>query len=58
MLKTFGSVLLVAGVVSVMSGKTYFRRVIDRAEEPGQFWVNVICLDLLGAFIWAGVLFC
>lgn len=54
MVLMFGGALLIGGVVSVCTGTTYFRRTIDRREEPANFWGNVACLFALGVFLTVG----
>lgn len=58
MLQYFGSVMLVGGLVSSFTGKTYFRRVIDRYKEPFNYWSGTLGFYFLGAMTWLGILFC
>ena len=58
LLKLFGSAMLVAGAFSLLTGKTYFRRVIDKRDEPFTFWSNTSGLAVLGILFWIGILFC
>ena len=48
-------VLAMAGI-GLLSGKAWFRGVIDRRLEPEQFWQAVVSQVLLGAFCVVGSL--
>ncbi len=58
MLYGFATVCITGAVVSVLTGNTYFRRVIARDAEPWGFWSNTIGLALLGTLCLAGLTFC
>jgi hypothetical protein len=46
----FGGLMAAAAVVSLATGKTYYRRVIARDEEPGMYWSTVAGMGILAAF--------
>ena len=58
MLIIFGIFMLGAGVVSFLTGTTYFRGVIKRDDKPLEYWVNTIGLLLLGGMVLIGVQAC
>lgn len=58
LLRTFGAVFLIAGIVSIFSGVTYFRRIIRKDEEPFAFWCNAGSLMLLGSGMLLGTWIC
>jgi hypothetical protein len=35
----------------LLTGKTYYRRLISKNEEPFNFWFTVGCLNLLVVFV-------
>jgi len=47
-----------SAVVSVLSGHTYFKRVIVRSEEPASFWSATLCLLGLGGTCLYGLRTC
>jgi hypothetical protein len=58
MLTGFGWFVIVCGAVSLLTGATYFRRVIRREEEPRGFWVVTGGLFILGAYVLFMLLAC
>lgn len=56
LMRFFGSVLLLGGIASLYNGKTYFRRIIDKAEEPINFWFITLFLVGFGSFCLLGTL--
>ena len=58
-LKAFGTVLLIGAVISLITGKTFFRRIISKEDEPGKFWSVLIGNYLiLSIFLLGGVYIC
>ena len=51
LLKLFGNFLAMAVVLSLLTGKTYYRRLISKNEEPFNFWFTVGCLTVLVVFV-------
>ncbi len=51
LLKLFGNFLAMAVVLSLLTGKTYYRRLISKNEEPLNFWFTVGCLNVLAVFV-------
>jgi hypothetical protein len=51
LLKLFGNFLAMAVVLSLLTGKTYYRRLISKNEEPFNFWFTVGCLLVLAVFV-------
>ena len=51
LLTLFGQLLAAAVVISLLSGKTYYRRVIAKAEEPLNYWVCLGCLVALAVLV-------
>jgi len=51
LLKLFGNFLAMAVVLSLLTGKTYYRRLISKNEEPLNFWFTVGCLNVLVVFV-------
>lgn len=47
----FSGLFLVAFVVSLLTGKAYFRGVSTRDENPEQYWTTVVCYGVLAALI-------
>jgi len=45
-LTLFGTVLAISMALSILTGKTYYRRVIAKDEEPFNDWLSVGCLAL------------
>ena len=41
LLKLFGNFLAMAVVLSLLTGKTYYRRLISKNEEPFNFWFRL-----------------
>jgi|GEM_PF-3396596 len=58
MLRFLASVFLMCAFVSIISGKTYFKRAILRAEEPLAFWMAFGAYFILGTFIMVGTYAC
>ncbi len=58
MLRFLGSVFLMCAFVSIVSGKTYYKGVIIRSEEPLAFWIAVGAYLILGTFILLGTHIC
>ncbi len=57
-LHTFGIILAGATLVSLLTGTTYFRRVITKNEEPANYWTTVASLLFLSIFINGMLSFC
>ena len=51
LVRSFGFALSVGGILSLTSGKTYYRRVILKVEEPMMYWLNTIFLLGFGSFL-------
>lgn len=45
----FGMVFSVAFLLSLLTGKAYFRAVYDREESPSMYWQIVCCYAVLAA---------
>jgi hypothetical protein len=58
MLMSFGALLVAAGVVSLITGKTYYRRVIQRRDEPLLFWCGAVGLLTIGGLCLIGLAVC
>ena len=58
MLRNFASVLLLVVFFSIITGKTYFKRIIARTDEPTSFWATVLMYFLLGMMIGIGTYVC
>lgn len=58
MLRIFGTVFFVGGVVSILSGVTYFKGLIRRDEEPVSFWANTVFVIFLGGAVLLGTWVC
>ncbi|MGD9601535.1 MAG: hypothetical protein AB7V59_06970 [Gammaproteobacteria bacterium] len=58
LLSAFGTVFFAGGILSVLTGRTYFRGVVARAEDPFGFWSAVIGLLLIGGLCLVGVGVC
>ena len=43
-LTLFGTALAIGVALSILTGKTYYRRVIAKDEEPFNYWFSVDCL--------------
>ena len=56
LLKLFGNFLAMAVVLSLLTGKTYYRRLISKNEEPFNFWFTVGCLLVLAVLLSACLL--
>ena len=50
-LTLFGTVLAISVALSILTGKTYYRRVIAKDEEPFNDWFSVGCLIVLAVFV-------
>jgi len=46
----FGMAFSVVFLLSLLTGKAYFRRVYDREESPSMYWQIVGCYAVLAAF--------
>ncbi len=51
LVRSFGFVLLIGGILSLTSAKTYYRRIILKVEEPMMYWFNTIFLLGFGSFL-------
>ena len=51
LLTLFGQLLAAAVVISLLTGKTYYRRVIAKSEEPFNYWFSLGCLVALAVFV-------
>lgn len=58
LVQIFGTALVVALVVSLLSQKAYYRRVITREAEPLMYWLTVTAYGVLALFTLGGVLVC
>jgi len=58
MLRFIGGVFLFSALFSIVSGKTYYRRSVVRAEEAGAFWVAVGAYLILGVMMVGGTFIC
>ena len=58
LLRNFAGFFLLCVVISVVTGKTYCKRVITRFEEPVSYWGTVICYFLLGSMLMLGTYVC
>lgn len=56
--RAFGTALIVACVVSVLTGRAYFRTLVVREENPVQFWSTVGMVFLLGVMCVVGSFVC
>ena len=50
-LTLFGTVLAISVALSILKGKTYYRRVIAKDEEAFNYWFSVGCLIVLAVFV-------
>lgn len=50
-LTLFGNGLAIGVALSILTGKTYYRRVIAKDEEPFNYWLSVGCLIVLAVFV-------
>ena len=57
-LSTFGLFMFGAGIVSLVTGTTYFRGLINRFDDPYRYWSNTIGLLIIGIVCMLGVRFC
>jgi hypothetical protein len=51
MLLVFGWFMMACGGISLLTGATYFRRVIRKIEEPRSYWVGTASFLMLGGYI-------
>ena len=58
MLLAFGSFMTLCAVVSLLSGTTYFRRVIRKAEEPRDYWAGTAAFGCVGGFVLGALAVC
>jgi hypothetical protein len=47
----FSGIFMLALVVSLLTGKAYFRGVYARAENPRMYWMTVLSYALLAVLI-------
>lgn len=47
----FSMLFLAAFVISLLTGKAYFRGVHGRDENPRMYWSTVVCYAVLAALI-------
>ena len=57
-LQVFGTITLVAGIISYFTKVTYWRGLIRHDEHPKTYWFITIWLLSMGGFIWGAWLFC
>jgi hypothetical protein len=50
-LTLFGQMFAMAALISLLTGKTYYRRVIVKTEEPLNYWFSLGCLVFLAVLI-------
>ena len=58
MLRFIGGIFLFCALFSIISGKTYYRRSVVRAEEPMAFWVAVGAYFIIGTMMVGGTIIC
>ena len=58
MLHNVAYFFLLVAFFSIISGKTYCKRVVERTEETAAYWIIVILYFFLGASIWMGTYLC
>lgn len=58
MLTAFGWLFFGGGVVSILTGRSYFRGVIARDDDPFGYWSAVFCLLLVGGACLLGLAVC
>ena len=47
----FRNGLAISVALSILTGKTYYRRVIAKDEEPFNYWLSAGCLLVLAVFV-------
>ncbi len=57
-LRNLSALFLLGVFLSILSGKTYCKRIVARADEPASFWVIVLLYFFLGSFILLGTHLC
>lgn len=57
-LRNVAGVFIFCGFISIVSGKTYCKRVISRIEEPISFWGTVVIYLSLGMMMLMGTYVC
>lgn len=57
-LRLVGSLFLLCVFISIVSGKTYCKRIIMRNGNPLYFWMIVILYFLLGMMMFMGTYLC
>ncbi|MEQ8660946.1 MAG: hypothetical protein RLW62_09025 [Gammaproteobacteria bacterium] len=58
LLTAFGGLFCGGGVVSLLTGQTYFRGFIARDDDPLGFWTAALGLVLIGGLCLLGVAWC
>lgn len=58
MLTAFGQLCIGGAGASVLFGRTYCRRLIDRDSEPFAYWSTVASLLVIGGMCLYGVMVC
>jgi len=58
LVRSLGAVFMFALITSLITGKAYFRRVIDREEEPAAYWQTVLCYAFVATFCLGGSFIC
>jgi uncharacterized membrane protein len=58
MLRTVGWLFVLAALISLSTGKAYYRRVYVRDAYPSRYWQTVVSYLVLAAFIFAGLYIC
>ncbi len=51
LLNLFGTLLAICVALSLLTGQTYYRRLISKREEPFNYWFSVGCLVALAVFV-------
>lgn len=57
-LRNLAFLFLVGVFISIISGKTYFKRTVSREEEPASYWTVILIYFLLGSSILMGTYLC
>jgi len=55
---TFGTLMAVALVMSILSKQAYYRRIVLRDEEPFLYWLTVASYGTLAVLGLGGTLLC
>jgi len=56
--RTFTAIPCIGLAATLLTGRTSFRRVIDRDEEPVHYWKSVACIGLLALSSLVGLMVC